>query len=162
MSVYDIPVRTLAGDPATLRGLLGDGAALIVNVASRCGLTPQYSGLVRLHRRYAGRGLSVIGVPCNQFMGQEPGSAEEIEAFCATTYGVDFPLLEKTEVNGEDRHPLYTVLTQTPDAAGEAGDVQWNFEKFLVGRDGRVVARFRPGVDPEDSALISQVEELLS
>ncbi|MFD2350604.1 glutathione peroxidase [Nonomuraea ferruginea] len=113
-------------------------------MASKCGLTPQYTDLVKLHQEYGPRGFSVVGMPCNQFMGQEPGSAEEIQEFCSTTYGVDFPLLAKADVNGPDRHALYERLVQAPDAEGESGDVQWNFEKFLADRDGRVVARFRP------------------
>ncbi|MFD1934118.1 glutathione peroxidase [Nonomuraea mangrovi] len=161
MNLRDIPVRTLADAPTTLAELTGDRALLIVNVASRCGLTPQYTGLVKLQQEYGPRGFSVVGVPCNQFMGQEPGSAEEIQEFCATTYGVDFPLLEKTDVNGEARHPLYDQLTGTPDADGAAGDIQWNFEKFLVDREGTVVARFRPGVEPSDPAVVTAIEKLL-
>jgi len=130
----------------------------VVNVASKCGLTPQYAGLERLHERYAGRGFAVVGFPCNQFGGQEPGTAAEIGEFCSTTYGVTFPMLEKVEVNGPGRHPVYTELTAVPDASGEAGDVQWNFEKFLVGPDGRVLARFRPQTTPEDPALIAAIE----
>ena len=130
----------------------------MVNVASKCGLTPQYAGLERLHERYAGRGFAVVGFPCNQFGGQEPGTAAEIGEFCSTTYGVTFPMLEKVEVNGPGRHPVYTELTAVPDASGEAGDVQWNFEKFLVGPDGRVLARFRPQTTPEDPALIAAIE----
>ncbi|MEU4227946.1 glutathione peroxidase [Nonomuraea sp. NPDC026600] len=161
MSLRDIPVRTLADAPTTLAELVGDKAVLIVNVASKCGLTPQYTGLVELQRQYGERGFSVIGMPCNQFMGQEPGSAEEIQEFCATTYGVDFPLLEKAEVNGPDRHPLYGELVETPDADGAGGDIQWNFEKFLVDRDGAVVARFRPGTTPDDPAVIAAIEKLV-
>jgi len=161
MSIRDIPLRTLDNVPTTLAELAGDNALLIVNVASRCGLTPQYGGLAELQREYGPRGLSVVGMPCNQFMGQEPGSAEEIQEFCSTTYGVDFPLLEKGEVNGPGRHPLYERLVETPDADGQGGDVQWNFEKFLVGRDGAVVARFRPTVTPEDPALVSAIEKAL-
>ncbi|MFE3449471.1 glutathione peroxidase [Nonomuraea sp. NPDC059194] len=161
MNLRDIPVRTLADSPTTLAELTGDKALLIVNVASRCGLTPQYTGLAELQRQYGPRGFSVVGVPCNQFMGQEPGSAEEIQEFCSTTYGVDFPLLEKSDVNGEGRHALYGQLTATPDADGEAGDIQWNFEKFLVDREGSVVARFRPGVEPSDPTLVTAIEKLL-
>lgn len=161
MSIRDIPLRTLADAPTTLAELAKDGAALVVNVASRCGLTPQYSGLVELQRTYGGAGLTVVGVPCNQFMGQEPGSPEEIQEFCSTTYGVDFPLLAKTDVNGDERHPLYATLTEVPDAEGVAGDVQWNFEKFLVSREGEVLARFRPGVEPGDPAVIAAIEKTL-
>ncbi|MEV1240931.1 glutathione peroxidase [Nonomuraea sp. NPDC052129] len=161
MSLRDIPVRTLADAPTTLAELVGDKAVLIVNVASKCGLTPQYTGLVELQRQYGERGFSVIGMPCNQFMGQEPGSAEEIQEFCATTYGVDFPLLEKAEVNGPGRHPLYEALVETPDAEGAGGDIQWNFEKFLVDREGAVVARFRPRTTPDDPAVIAAIEKVV-
>lgn len=161
MSLRDIPLRTLADTPTTLAELAGDKAVLLVNVASRCGLTPQYTGLVKLQQQYGERGFTVVGLPCNQFMGQEPGSAEEIQEFCSTTYGVDFPLLEKADVNGPDRHPLYQELVDTPDADGQGGDVQWNFEKFLLDRDGAVVARFRPRTEPEDPAVTSAIEKLL-
>ncbi|GGO13327.1 glutathione peroxidase [Microbispora bryophytorum] len=162
MSVLDIPVTTIDGEGTTLGDLLGGGAALVVNVASRCGLTPQYEGLVALQRAYADRGFTVVGVPCNQFMGQEPGSAEEIKEFCSTTYGVDFPLLDKTEVNGPGRHPLYAALTEVPDTEGEAGDIQWNFEKFLVAADGQVVARFRPRVVPEAPEIAEAIEKVIA
>jgi glutathione peroxidase len=157
VSVYEIPVNSLDGSPADLGDYRGK-VALVVNVASKCGLTPQYEGLERLHERYADRGFTVLGFPCNQFLGQEPGTAEEIATFCSTTYGVTFPLFEKIEVNGDDRHPVYAELTQAPDAEGEAGDIQWNFEKFLVGTDGRVVARFRPVVDPEAPEIVDAIE----
>ncbi|MCT9929380.1 glutathione peroxidase [Planotetraspora sp. A-T 1434] len=162
MSILEIPVNTLAGEPTTLGALLGGRAALVVNVASRCGLTPQYGGLVRLQETYGDRGLTVVGVPCNQFLGQEPGSAEEIQEFCSTTYGVDFPLLEKTEVNGDDRHPLYARLAELPDSEGAAGDIQWNFEKFLVNAGGDAVARFRPRVDPEAPEVVEAIEKVIS
>jgi len=162
MSLLETRVATLEGAPTTLGEVLGGRAALVVNVASRCGLTPQYAGLVRLQESYADRGFTVVGVPCNQFMGQEPGSAEEIQEFCSTTYGVDFPLLEKVEVNGDDRHPLYTELTTTADAEGAAGDVQWNFEKFLLSADGEVVARFRPRVEPESPEVVEAIEKVIS
>lgn len=161
MRIRDISVRTLDDAPTTLGELAGDGPVLVVNVASRCGLTPQYAGLVELQRAYRERGLTVVGVPCNQFMGQEPGGPEEIREFCSATYGVDFPLLAKTDVNGEDRHPLYAALTTAVDADGEAGDVQWNFEKFLVSREGEVLARFRPRVEPGDPAVIAAIEKSL-
>ena len=160
VSVLDSVPAALDGtplDPASLSGR----AVLVVNVASRCGLTPQYEGLERLQRRYGDAGLTVLGVPCNQFRGQEPGSAEEIAEFCSATYGVTFPLTEKVEVNGDGRHPLYRELVRVPDASGEAGDVQWNFEKFLVAPGGEVVARFRPGVEPEAPELVSAVEASL-
>ncbi len=160
MALYDIPLTTLAGEPTSLEPYRGS-AVLIVNVASKCGLTPQYAGLEGLHERYAARGFSVIGFPCNQFKGQEPGSAEEIATFCSTTYGVTFPLMEKVDVNGEARHPLYAELEETADAEGYAGDVRWNFEKFLVGRDG-AVTRFSPIVAPEDPALVHAIEAALA
>ncbi|EXU67339.1 glutathione peroxidase [Streptomyces sp. PRh5] len=160
MSLYDIPLRTLTGEPTSLGEHRG-AALLVVNVASKCGLTPQYEGLERLQQRYAGRGFTVLGVPCNQFAGQEPGTSEEIQTFCSTTYGVSFPLLEKTDVNGEQRHPLYAELTGTPDAQGEAGDVQWNFEKFLISPDGEVVGRFRPRTEPEADDVVAAIEAQL-
>src|ERR1700691_5530119 len=143
MSIYEHNIAGLDGEPFDLNDLKGK-AVLVVNVASKCGLTPQYTGLEELQRTYGERGFSVLGVPCNQFGGQEPGSAEEIEEFCSTTYGVTFPLFEKIEVNGEGQHPIYNELTAVPDADGAAGDVQWNFEKFLIGPGGAVLARFRP------------------
>ncbi len=160
MSIQDVPLHTLSGEPTSLAEYAGK-ALLVVNVASKCGLTPQYEGLERLQKTYEARGFSVIGVPCNQFAGQEPGSAEEIETFCSSTYGVTFPLLEKTEVNGPGRDPLYQELTEKPDASGEAGDVQWNFEKFLISPAGDVVARFRPRTEPEASEVVSAIEAQL-
>lgn len=160
MSLNTIPLTTLAGEPTTLAEL-SDGATLVVNVASKCGLTPQYSALEKLAQDYAGR-LTVVGVPCNQFMGQEPGTAEEIQTFCSTTYGVSFPLLAKTDVNGEDRHPLYAALTETPDADGAAGDIQWNFEKFLLAPGGEVVNRFRPRTEPDAPEVIAAIEAVLA
>ncbi|MFF1788773.1 glutathione peroxidase [Kitasatospora sp. NPDC058243] len=160
MSLYDIPLRTLTGEPTSLAEYKGK-ALLIVNVASKCGLTPQYTGLERLQQRYAARGFTVLGFPCNQFAGQEPGSAEEIQTFCSTTYGVTFPLFEKIDVNGDDRHPLYRQLTQVADAEGETGDVSWNFEKFLVSPDGTVAARLRPRVEPESAELTAAIEAVL-
>jgi glutathione peroxidase len=160
LSLYDTPVNTLDGSPADLHDYDGK-VALIVNVASKCGLTPQYEQLEQLQKRYGDQGFTVLGFPCNQFMGQEPGTAEEIQTFCSTTYGVTFPLFEKIDVNGEARHPLYAELTQTKDDEGEAGDIQWNFEKFLVGPDGEVVKRFRPGVVPDDPAVIDAIESNL-
>ncbi|MHB1583471.1 MAG: glutathione peroxidase [Acidimicrobiales bacterium] len=157
MSLYDIPIHTLAGEESSLAPYRGQ-ALLLVNVASKCGLTPQYKGLETLQATYGGRGFSVLGFPCNQFMGQEPGTPEEIQQFCSTTYGVTFPLFEKIDVNGEDRHPLYVELTAHPDAEGKAGDITWNFEKFLVSPSGDVVARFRPQVEPDDPGLVSALE----
>lgn len=159
-TLSDIELNTLDGTSTTLREL-ADGAVLVVNVASKCGLTPQYSALEKLAQDYGDRGLTVIGVPCNQFMGQEPGTAEEIQTFCSTTYGVTFPLLAKTDVNGPNRHPLYAELTQTPDADGEAGDIQWNFEKFLVAPDGSVVNRFRPRTEPDGPEVVAAIEAVL-
>ena len=160
MSLSDIPLRTLTGESASLADFEGK-AVLLVNVASRCGLTPQYAGLERLQKSYGDRGFTVLGVPCNQFAGQEPGNAEEIQSFCSATYGVTFPMLEKTDVNGDGRHPLYTELTKVADADGEAGDVQWNFEKFLIGKDGQVVARIRPRTEPEAPEVVAAIEALL-
>jgi len=159
--LLDSPVSTLQGEPTTLGALTGGRPALVVNVASRCGLTPQYTELEQLQREYGPRGFTVVGVPCNQFAGQEPGTAEEIAGFCSATYGVTFPMTEKLEVNGADAHPLYHQLTQVPDAAGEAGDVQWNFEKFLLDGAGTVVARFRPTTDPGAPEVRTAIEALL-
>ncbi|UYP19573.1 glutathione peroxidase [Rhodococcus sp. Z13] len=159
-SLHDIPINTLSGEPTTLGAYAGH-AILLVNVASKCGLTPQYTALEQLAQDYRDRGLFVVGVPCNQFMGQEPGTPEEIQEFCSTTYGVTFPLLEKIEVNGENRHPLYAELTKHPDASGEAGDIQWNFEKFLIAPDGTVTARFRPRTEPDAPEVLDALEEIL-
>ncbi len=159
--LLDTPVATLQGGETTLGALTGGNPALVVNVASRCGLTPQYTQLEALQEEYGQRGFTVIGVPCNQFMGQEPGSAEEIAEFCAATYGVTFPMTEKVEVNGPAAHPLYQRLTVVPDAAGEGGDVQWNFEKFLLSADGEVVGRFRPRTLPDAPEVRAAIEALL-
>ena len=160
MSVKNIELHTLDGKPATI-GQFTDKAVLVVNVASKCGLTPQYTALEELQKNYGGRGLTVLGFPCNQFGGQEPGSAEEIATFCSATYGVSFPLFEKIEVNGDGRHPVYAELTQAADASGEAGDIQWNFEKFLLDGEGEVVARFRPRTEPDSPEVIAAIEGLL-
>src|SRR5688572_7483210 len=160
MSIYDVPVKTLKGEDTSLQDRQ-DEAILFVNVASKCGLTPQYEGLERLQKKYADRGFTVIGVPCNQFMGQEPGTAEEIEEFCSTTYGVSFPLLEKTDVNGPAKHPLYEQLQPVPDAEGHTGDIRWNFEKFLVAPGGGDIKRFPPQVDPESPDVVSAIESVL-
>ncbi|WP_018657747.1 glutathione peroxidase [Actinomadura flavalba] len=157
MSVFDVEIESLRGGAADLGQYRGK-AVLVVNVASKCGLTPQYNGLERLQERYAERGFTVLGVPCNQFMGQEPGSAEEIAEFCSATYGVTFPLTEKVDVNGPARHPLYDELTGVADAEGHTGDIRWNFEKFLVAPDGAVVARFAPQAEPESAEVVSAVE----
>jgi glutathione peroxidase len=159
-SLTDIALTTLDGRPTTLAEL-ADGAVLVVNVASKCGLTPQYTALEQLAKDYGDRGLTVIGVPCNQFMGQEPGSAEEIQTFCSTNYGVTFPLLAKTDVNGAERHPLYAELTKTADSTGEAGDIQWNFEKFLLAPGGEVVNRFRPRTVPDAPEVVAAIEAVL-
>jgi len=159
VSIRDIPLTTIDGTTTTLAEL-GDTAVMVVNVASRCGLTPQYEKLEQLQKQYEDRGFTVLGFPCNQFMGQEPGSAEEIKEFCSTTYGVTFPLMEKTHVNGRHKHPLYAELTQVPDAGGRAGKVEWNFEKFLIAADG-TVSRFRPSTQPDDPAVIEAIEKAL-
>ncbi|MFV0256950.1 MAG: glutathione peroxidase [Acidimicrobiales bacterium] len=157
MSIYDHDVSTLQGQPADLRDY-ADQVALIVNVASKCGLTPQYTALEALQQRFSDQGFTVLGFPCNQFGAQEPGTPEEIETFCSTTYGVTFPMFAKIDVNGDDRDPLYTELTQTSDTEGAAGDIQWNFEKFLVAPGGEVVARFRPRTEPDADEVIAAIE----
>jgi len=160
MSIFDQSIATLSGTPSTLQDQEGK-CLLVVNVASKCGLTPQYEGLERLQKSYAERGFSVLGFPCNQFLGQEPGTAEEIQAFCSTTYGVSFPLYEKIDINGADQHPIYAELTMVADSDGEAGEVTWNFEKFLVSPIGEIVGRFRPQVEPEDPSVIAAIEAYL-
>ena len=150
MSLYDVPVTTLGGADTTLRGHEGD-VLLVVNVASRCGYTPQYEGLEALHASYRDQGFSVLGFPCNQFLFQEPGGADAITA-CGVTYGVTFPVFEKVKVRGRSQHPLYALLTEAQDENGKAGAVRWNFEKFLVGRDGRVLRRYRTRTTPEQIA----------
>jgi glutathione peroxidase len=157
VTIYDHDVKALDGGAADLHDHEGE-ALLIVNVASKCGLTPQYEGLERIHEQYKDRGFSVLGFPCNQFMGQEPGSAEEIATFCSTTYGVTFPLFEKIEVNGDNQDPLYAELEKTADGEGHSGDVRWNFEKFLISPQGEVVGRFAPQVEPEAAELIAAIE----
>jgi glutathione peroxidase len=158
----ELPLATLDGRPATLGELTGGRPALVVNVASRCGLTPQYSQLEALQEEYGPRGFTVVGVPCNQFAGQEPGTAEEIAEFCSATYGVTFPMTEKLDVNGPDAHPLYQQLTAVPDAEGAAGDVAWNFEKFLLSGDGAVLARFRPRTLPDAPEVRAAIESVLA
>lgn len=159
-SVASIPLTMLDGRATSFDEYAGR-AVLVVNVASKCGLTPQYATLEQLAETYADRGLTVLGAPCNQFMGQEPGSNEEIAEFCSTTYGVTFPLTDKLEVNGEGRHPLFAALTTASDAEGYSGDVRWNFEKWLVSPAGEIVARFSPQVVPDDPAVIAAVEAAL-
>jgi glutathione peroxidase len=159
--LLDQPIATLRGEPATLGSLTGGKPALVVNVASRCGLTPQYSQLEALQEEYGPRGFTVVGVPCNQFMGQEPGTAEEIAEFCSATYGITFPMTEKVEVNGAEAHPVFQRLTAAEDAQGAAGDVQWNFEKWLLSPDGEVVGRFRPRTQPDAPEVRTAIEALL-
>jgi glutathione peroxidase len=160
MALYDYPINTLSGDATSLKAYEGK-TLLLVNVASQCGLTPQYTGLEELQMKYESRGFSVLGFPCNQFGEQEPGSAEEIATFCSTNYGVTFPLFEKIEVNGEHKHPIYAELEEVADGEGHSGDIRWNFEKFLVSPSGGVVARFSPVVTPEDPALVQAIEGAL-
>ncbi|RAY11698.1 glutathione peroxidase [Actinomadura craniellae] len=160
MSIFEVEIGSLRGGTADLGQYRGK-AVLVVNVASKCGLTPQYTALEELQRRYSSRGFTVLGVPCNQFMGQEPGTAEEIEQFCSTTYGVSFPMTEKVEVNGEDRHPLYGELVDTPDVGGHTGDIRWNFEKFLIAPDGTVAARFAPQTEPDTDEVVAAIEKTL-
>jgi glutathione peroxidase len=159
--LLELPLTTLAGEPTTLGALTAGRTTLVVNVASRCGLTPQYGGLEALQQEYADRGFTVLGVPCNQFAGQEPGTAEEISTFCSATYGVTFPMTEKVEVNGEGADPLYRRLTEVPDPDGEAGPVQWNFEKFLLAPDGEVIGRFRPRTEPGSPEVRAAIEAAL-
>lgn len=161
MTLLDVSIADLDGQPADLSDYQGK-ALLLVNVASQCGLTPQYAGLQRLHDTYGAKGFEVLGFPCNQFLGQEPGTTDEIKTFCETSYGVTFPLFEKIDVNGDDRHALYDQLVTVADVAdGHTGEIRWNFEKFLVSPDGEVVARFSPTVTPEDPALVSAIEAQL-
>jgi glutathione peroxidase len=171
--LYDISVRRIDGSETRLDAYAGE-VLLVVNVASKCGLTPQYDGLERLFTSYHGKGFEVLGFPCNQFMGQEPGTEKEIAEFCRLTYGVNFPMFAKIDVNGETRHPLYReLIAEAPSrmhnevSRGKARDrntspdIRWNFEKFLVARDGRVVARFDPDVVPEDPAIIGAIKKAL-
>ena len=159
-AIYDVEAKLLEGDPVTIGEWKGK-ALLIVNVASRCGFTPQYEGLQALYERYRDQGFEILGFPCNQFLGQEPGTEEDIRTFCSTRFGVTFPLFRKTDVNGEDRHPLYEILTEKPDTDGNAGDVQWNFEKFLVSPEGGVVGRYRTSITPDDPKLLADIESAL-
>jgi glutathione peroxidase len=160
MTIFDVAIGALGGGPAELDRYRGH-PVLVVNVASRCGLTSQYTGLQALHDTYAARGLVILGVPCNQFAGQEPGTAGDIAEFCQVNYGVTFPLTEKVDVNGPSRHPLYAELVATSDEEGYSGDIRWNFEKFLVASDGSVATRFAPQTDPQDDGVIAAVEKLL-
>jgi glutathione peroxidase len=161
MSIYDVSIGALDGSPADLHDY-EDKAVLLVNVASQCGLTPQYTGLEEIQERFADRGFTVLGVPCDQFGAQEPGSAEEIATFCSTNYGVTFPLTEKVEVNGEGRHALYQQLVDVADVAdGHTGDIRWNFEKFVVAPGGKVVARFNPMIEPTSDDVVTVIEQAL-
>ena len=160
MSIYATSIATLDGQPNALAAADGK-VTLLVNVASKCGLTPQYEQLEGLQKTYGDKGFTVVGVPCNQFLGQEPGTSEEIATFCSSTYGVTFPLTEKIEVNGENQHPLYASLTPVADAEGEKGDIRWNFEKFLIGRDRNVIARFHPKTAPNDAVITAAIESAL-
>ncbi len=158
--MWTTPLHTLQGKPTTLAAFKGK-AILLVNVASKCGLTPQYTALEALQKKYESKGFTVIGFPCNQFGGQEPGSAEEIQEFCSATYGVTFPMMEKVDVNGAGRHPVYQQLTPIADDAAYSGDIRWNFEKFVIGADGETVTRFSPKVKPDDPAVIAAIEAAL-
>ena len=160
MSVYDAKIAGLADESDLLSSLKGS-VTLVVNVASKCGLTPQYTALETLHEQYSAQGFSVLGVPCNQFGAQEPGTASEIKTFCSTNYGVTFPMSEKIEVNGVGRHELYKTLTSVADAEGHSGDIRWNFEKFLISRDGKVVCRFNPTVAPDAPEVVNAIKEQL-
>jgi glutathione peroxidase len=161
MALADHPIAALDGTPLDVAEL-AKNTVLVVNVASKCGLTPQYEGLEQLQKTYGDKGFTVLGVPCNQFLGQEPGTAEEIATFCSTSYGVTFPLTEKVDVNGDAQHPLFAELEAVADAEGHTGDIRWNFEKFLLAPGGEVVARFAPAVVPEDPALVSAIEAQLA
>ena len=160
MTLYDIPLTTLDGQPASLDDYRGQ-AVLVVNVASKCGYTPQYAGLESLYQRYKDQGFTVLGFPCNQFLFQEPGDAETITA-CGTSYGVSFPIFEKVAVRGRKQHPLYAELVKSQTAEGKGGGIKWNFEKFLIGRDGEVVARFRTKVEPLAPEVTEAVEKALA
>lgn len=156
MSILDESIARLDGTPGTLRDLTGGQPALLVNVASKCGLTPQYTALEQLEKDYADNGFAVVGFPCNQFNGQEPGSAEEIAEFCSATYGVTFPLSEKIEVNGEGRHPIYRTLI------GDGEDIEWNFAKFLIDADGNVVARFGSRTEPDAPEVVTAIQQVIA
>ena len=158
--IYDLELPRLNGKPESLSAYKGE-VVLAVNVASKCGFTPQYAGLEAIYKRYCDRGFAVLGFPCNQFGRQEPGTAEQIQQFCQVNYGVTFPLFAKLDVKGPDQSPLYALLTQSPDDAGKAGNVGWNFEKFLIDREGNVVRRFRSRVKPEDARVTEAIEALL-
>jgi glutathione peroxidase len=160
MSISQVSIKGL-NTPSNVLQDVANKVVLVVNVASKCGLTPQYTGLEALQKEFSAQGFTVLGVPCNQFGAQEPGSPEEITTFCSTNYGVTFPMTEKVDVNGDSRHELYKQLTPVPDAEGHSGDIRWNFEKFLVGKDGNVVARFGPMVAPDDNTLREAIRTAL-
>ena len=159
-NTHDFTVATIDGTSKPLKDFAGK-ALLLVNVASQCGLTPQYAGLQKLHEHYKDRGFAVLGFPCNQFGSQEPGSEGQIKTFCETRFGVTFPMFSKLEVNGPGRDPLYTFLTAQPTQPDGPGDIQWNFAKFLIGKDGSVVARFGPAETPESPELTAAIEQAL-
>jgi glutathione peroxidase len=159
-SIWEVPLKTLDGKPTTLAAHKGK-AVLVVNVASQCGLTPQYAALEAVQDKYAAKGFTVVGFPCNQFGGQEPGSAEEIAQFCSVNYGISFPIMEKIDVNGNARNPVYAKLTTIADAGGHSGDIRWNFEKFLISADGSQITRFSPKTKPEDPSVIGAIEAAL-
>jgi glutathione peroxidase len=161
MSVYETKIAGLTGENDLLNSIKGT-VTLVVNVASKCGLTPQYSALEALQKEFSAQGFTVLGVPCNQFGAQEPGSSSEIETFCSTNYGVTFPISEKIEVNGAGRHALYQALTQVADDEGHSGDIRWNFEKFLVSRDGAVVSRFKPQTTPDSAEVVAAIKDQLA
>jgi glutathione peroxidase len=160
MTLPQVELTTIDGTSASLADYSGQ-VLLVVNVASKCGFTPQYAALQRLHETYADRGFTVLGFPCNQFLFQEPGSSEDIAQFCSTAYGVTFPIFEKIKVRGRGQHPLYTELVKQKDANGKAGAVKWNFEKFLIGRDGEIVGRFRTKVEPDAVEVLAAIESAL-
>jgi glutathione peroxidase len=159
-SIWSAPIKTLKGQPTTLAAYKGK-ALMLVNVASQCGNTPQYATLEALQKKYEAKGFTVVGFPCNQFGGQEPGTAEEISTFCAKNYGITFPIMEKIEVNGDGAHPIYKALEPVADASGHTGDIRWNFEKFVVSADGTKITRFAPKTKPDDPAVIAAVENAL-
>ncbi len=162
VSTLDHKMKTLGGEEVDLAKKYAGKVVLVVNVASKCGLTPQYADLQKLHEKYADKGLALVGFPCNQFGKQEPGTSEEIATFCKENYGVTFDMFEKVEVNGDGACDLYKQLTATETKPQGAGKISWNFEKFLIGRDGKIVARFNPRTEPDDAELVAAIEKELS
>ena len=158
-SIYDIPLKDIDGKDTTLATYKGQ-VMLVVNVASKCGFTPQYSGLEAIYKKHSFQGLVVCGFPCNQFLSQEPGTAAEIKDFCTSKYSVTFPMFDKLDVNGKNRHPLYTALAGTNSPF--AGDIKWNFTKFLIGRDGKIVKRFGSSTKPDSEEVTKAIEEALA